>query len=167
MHDKEIDFVVLKNGFKTYIQVSDDISNEETFKREVSSLLFINDAYHKILISRIKHPEFFSWRNKNYWYCLVSFRFANLLKLLKCEMDFLNIIKGKKYFDYPNKYYYCDLGLRNSRLNYRQNDSGHIMENIIYNELVRLGYSVDVGVVVDRRNGSKKQKERLMISLCG
>lgn len=56
MHDKEIDFVVLKNGFKTYIQVSDDISNEETFKREVSPLLFINDAYHKILISRIKHP---------------------------------------------------------------------------------------------------------------
>ena len=68
-------------------------------------------------------------------------------------------IKGKKYFDYPNKYYYCDLGLRNSRLNYRQNDPGHIMENIIYNELVRLGYSVDVGVVEDRRNGSKKQKE--------
>ena len=68
-------------------------------------------------------------------------------------------IKGKKYFDYPNKYYYCDLGLRNSRLNYRQNDPGHIMENIIYNELVRLGYSIDVGVVEDRRNGSKKQKE--------
>ena len=74
-------------------------------------------------------------------------------------MDFFNIIKGKKYFDYPNKYYYCDLGLRNSRLNYRQNDSGHIMENIIYNELVKLGYSVDVGVVEDRRNGSKKQIE--------
>ena len=68
-------------------------------------------------------------------------------------------VKGKKYFDYPNKYYYCDLGLRNSRLNYRQNDHGHIMENIIYNELVRLGYSVDVGMVEDRRNGSKKQKE--------
>ena len=68
-------------------------------------------------------------------------------------------VKGKKYFDYPNKYYYLDLGLRNSRLNYRQNDPGHIMENIIYNELIRLGYSVDVGVVEDRRNNSKKQKE--------
>ena len=68
-------------------------------------------------------------------------------------------IKGKKYFDYPNKYYYCDLGLRNSRLNYRQNDPGHMMENIIYNELIRLGYSVDVGIVEDRRNDSKKQKE--------
>ena len=68
-------------------------------------------------------------------------------------------IKGKKYFDYPNKYYYCDLGLRNSRLNYRQNDPGHMMENIIYNELIRLGYSVEVGIVEDRRNDSKKQKE--------
>lgn len=68
-------------------------------------------------------------------------------------------IKGKTYFGYPNKYYYTDIGLRNSRLNYRQNDSGHIMENIIYNELIMRGYSVDVGVIEDRRDGAKKQKE--------
>lgn len=68
-------------------------------------------------------------------------------------------VKGKTYFDYPNKYYYTDLGLRNSRLNYRQNDMGHIMENIIYNELIRRGYSVDIGVVEDRKGGVKKQKE--------
>lgn len=68
-------------------------------------------------------------------------------------------IKGKSYFDYPNKYYYTDIGLRNIRLNYRQFDPGHIMENIIYNELVKRGYSVDVGVVVDRRKGGYVQKE--------
>ncbi len=68
-------------------------------------------------------------------------------------------VKGKTYFSYPNKYYYVDVGLRNARLNYRQFDAGHIMENIIYNELIRRGYSVDVGVVVDRRNGVSKQKE--------
>lgn len=68
-------------------------------------------------------------------------------------------IKGKSYFEYPNKYYYTDIGLRNIRLNYRQFDPGHIMENIIYNELVKRGYSVDVGVVVDRRNGGYIQKE--------
>lgn len=68
-------------------------------------------------------------------------------------------IKGKSYFNYPNKYYYSDIGLRNARLNYRQFDPGHLMENIIYNDLVRRGYSVDVGVVVDRRNGKSKQKE--------
>ena len=68
-------------------------------------------------------------------------------------------VKGKTYFGYPNKYYYTDLGLRNSRLNYRQNDMGHIMENIIYNELIMRGYSVDIGVVEDRKGGVKKQKE--------
>ena len=68
-------------------------------------------------------------------------------------------VKGKSYFNYPNKYYYTDLGLRNARLNYRQYDEGHIMENIIYNELVLRGYSVDVGVVVDRTKGQNVQKE--------
>lgn len=68
-------------------------------------------------------------------------------------------IKGNKYFDYPNKYYYTDLGLRNSRLNFRQIDTGHLMENMIYNELIRRGYSVDVGVVEDRRGGQMKLKE--------
>lgn len=68
-------------------------------------------------------------------------------------------IKGKAYFTYPNKYYYTDIGLRNARLNYRQYDPGHIMENIIYNELIRRGYKVDVGVVYDRRNGKNSQKE--------
>ena len=68
-------------------------------------------------------------------------------------------IKGKTYFKYPNKYYYADIGLRNARLNYRQFDPGHIMENIIYNDLIRRGYSVDVGVVTDRTNGQNVQKE--------
>lgn len=68
-------------------------------------------------------------------------------------------VKGKTYFKYPNKYYYTDIGLRNARLNYRQYDTGHIMENIIYNELLRLGYSVDVGVVTDRTAGANMQKE--------
>ena len=68
-------------------------------------------------------------------------------------------VKGKTYFKYPNKYYYTDVGLRNARLNYRQYDPGHIMENIIYNELMRRGYSVDVGVVTDRSNGKNLQKE--------
>ncbi len=68
-------------------------------------------------------------------------------------------VKGKTYFMFPNKYYYTDVGLRNARLNYRQYDHGHIMENIIYIELLRRGYSVDVGVVNDRRNNSKVQRE--------
>lgn len=68
-------------------------------------------------------------------------------------------VKGKKYFDYPNKYYYCDVGLRNIRLNFRQIDPGHIMENLIYCELIRRGYSVDVGVVEERKGNDRKTKE--------
>lgn len=68
-------------------------------------------------------------------------------------------VKGKTYFKYPNKYYYTDIGLRNARLNYRQYDPGHMMENIIYNELLIRGYSVDVGVVTDRTGGANLQRE--------
>lgn len=68
-------------------------------------------------------------------------------------------VKGKSYFNYPSKYYYVDMGLRNARLNWRQYDPGHIMENVVYNELVARGYSVDVGVVVERKGGEKIQRE--------
>lgn len=56
-------------------------------------------------------------------------------------------VKGKKYINSPYKYYFEDMGLRNARLNFRQLDKGHIMENIVYNELLRRGYNVDVGVI--------------------
>lgn len=59
-------------------------------------------------------------------------------------------IKGKKYFDTPSKYYAADVGLRNARLNFRQQEEPHIMENMIYTELRSRGFSVDVGIVEDR-----------------
>ena len=70
-------------------------------------------------------------------------------------------IKGKKYFEYPSKYYCTDVGLRNARLNFRQQEETHIMENIIYNELLCRGYSVDVGVVetVSSKNGKRTKSQ--------
>ncbi len=56
-------------------------------------------------------------------------------------------IKGRKYINSPFKYYFSDIGLRNARLNFRQQEQTHIMENIIYNELVMRGFNVDVGVI--------------------
>lgn len=56
-------------------------------------------------------------------------------------------IRGKKIITTPSKYYFTDIGIRNAKLNFRNQDQNHIIENIIYNELVRRGFSVDVGVV--------------------
>ena len=71
-------------------------------------------------------------------------------------------IKGKDYIDTPFKYYFEDVGLRNARLNFRQQDENHIMENIVYNELLYRGFSVDVGVVETRekqQDGKMKHKQ--------
>ena len=69
-------------------------------------------------------------------------------------------VKGKSYFDYPSKYYCEDVGLRNARLGFRQQEMTHIMENIIYNELVSRGLSVDVGVVFARTVNEKGSSVR-------
>ena len=68
-------------------------------------------------------------------------------------------VKGKKYISPPSKYYFSDIGLRNARINFRQMEENHIMENIIYNELLSRGYNVDVGVVEVREGNIRKQLE--------
>lgn len=85
-------------------------------------------------------------------YLIESFLFSNAKRY---------DVKGKKYFEYPSKYYCTDIGLRNARLNFRQQEETHIMENIIYNELLCRGYSVDVGVVeiVESHDGKRTKKQ--------
>lgn len=74
-------------------------------------------------------------------------------------------IKGKRYIGSPAKYYFEDIGLRNARLNFRQVEITHIMENIIYNELRIRGYKVDVGLVEHYSTGKdgKRQKKQLEV----
>ena len=74
-------------------------------------------------------------------------------------------IKGRKYIDTPAKYYFEDLGLRNARLNFRQNEPTHLMENLIYNELRIRGYSVDVGQVVVNSRNEKGVSERKQLEV--
>ena len=74
-------------------------------------------------------------------------------------------VKGKKYIQTPKKYYFSDIGLRNARLNFRQQEKNHIMENIIYNELIVRGYNVDVGVV-EVRDESKNRKQLEIDFVC-
>ena len=78
-------------------------------------------------------------------------------------------IKGKKYINTPSKYYFTDMGLRNARLNFRQVEETHAMENIIFNELKVRGYNVDVGVVVMNevdKNGKKIRKQLEVDFVC-
>ena len=74
-------------------------------------------------------------------------------------------IKGKKYFDYPSKYYRTDIGLRNVRLGLRQQEETHIMENLIYNELIVRGCHVDVGVIpiVEKNQEGKREQKNCEI----
>ena len=78
-------------------------------------------------------------------------------------------IKGRKYIDTPSKYYFSDLGLRNARINFRQYEETHLMENLIYNELRLRGMSVDVGVVVKNEkdaNGMSVRKQLEVDFVC-
>lgn len=68
-------------------------------------------------------------------------------------------IKGKSFFSYPSKFYYEDTGLRNARLNFRQNEPGHLIENILYNELIRRGFTVDVGAIPIKINNKLEYVE--------
>ncbi len=74
-------------------------------------------------------------------------------------------IKGKRYIASPFKYYFTDVGLRNAQLNFRQQEENHIMENIIYNELLVRGFNVDVGVVehAEKNNDGKIVRKKLEV----
>ena len=74
-------------------------------------------------------------------------------------------IKGRKYINSPFKYYFSDIGLRNARINFRQQEQTHIMENIIYNELVMRGFNVDVGIIehVVRIENDKRETKHLEV----
>ena len=93
-------------------------------------------------------------------------------KYLKCLEDAFLIesaqrydIKGKAYIETPKKYYFSDLGLRNSRINFRQFEQTHAMENVIFNELKMRGYNVDVGVVpiAERNEEGKVVRKQLEV----
>lgn len=104
-------------------------------------------------LQSVKNVKVSSTTIANYLnYLIESFMFSNAKRY---------DVKGKKYFEYPSKYYCTDIGLRNARLQFRQQEETHIMENIIYNELLCREYSVDVGVVeiVERNEGKKTKKQ--------
>lgn len=145
-HELYVKDIVERNGIER-----EDVLNDilDFLASQISSLT--NPTNIANTLTSMKHEKVNSAMVSNYVQHIMD---SFLISMAK-RYD----VKGKTYFKYPNKYYYTDIGLRNARLNYRQYDPGHIMENIIYNELLRRGYSVDVGVVTDRTGGGTLQKE--------
>lgn len=177
---KALDKYMLYGGLPRILALTDE-KDKKNYLSELYKELYIKDIVERnrveredilndILdflasqISSLTNPTnianaLMSMRNENVNPTMVSNYIKHAMDCFLISMAKRYDIKGKTYFNYPNKYYYSDLGLRNARLNYRQYDPGHIMENIIYNELIRRGYSVDVGVVYDRTEGSNVPKE--------
>ena len=177
---KVLDQYMLYGGMPRILQMTDD-QDKKDYLSNLYSELYVKDIVERngieredilnnILdflasqISSLTNPTnvanaIASMRQERVNSSLVSSYIGHTIDTFLIRMARRYDVKGKSYFNYPNKYYYTDIGLRNARLNYRQYDPGRIMENIIYNDLIRRGYSVDVGVVVDRRNGGYVQKE--------
>lgn len=148
----------LKNIFdNVYLKDVIDRNRIKT-KDEINSLV-------DILASAIGSPTnptkisntFATERNSNYSNKTISAHIDFLEEAYLISKANRYDIKGRKYIAANLKYYFTDVGLRNARLNFRQQEPTHLMENIVYNELVTRGYSVDVGIVeINQKNTEGK-----------
>ena len=164
-HKEKADY--LKNLFhNTYLKdvmERHDIRNDEEVLDDLLSIIssaigsLSNPSRLSNTFKSEKHKDISSEAIKQY---LTYFEEAYLIRETK-RYD----VKGKKYISTPLKYYFTDMGLRNSWLNYRQLEENHIMENIIHNELVMRGYTVDVGVVEYQYRDSEKKKTKVQLEV--
>ncbi len=111
------------------------------------------------------YNTFVSKGNKNITDKTIALYLKNLEEAFLIEKSKRFDIKGKKYIETPSKYYFTDMGIRNSLINYRQIEKTHIMENIIYTELRRRGFNVDVGVVEKRDTGKDGKREYMQLEI--
>ena len=111
------------------------------------------------------YKTFVSKGNKNITDKTIALYLKNLEEAFLIEKSKRFDIKGKKYIETPSKYYFTDMGIRNSLINYRQIEKTHIMENIIYTELRRRGFNVDVGVVEKRDTVKEGKREYMQLEI--
>ena len=156
----------LKNLFdETYIKDIKDryhIRNEEEFEELINIISssigsLTNPAKLSKTFKSVKHVTIDPETIKNY----LEYLCDSFLVTKSMRYD----VKGRKYIDTPFKYYFTDLGLRNARINFRQDEKTHLMENVIFNELQVRGFNVDVGVVpvVSRDESGKQSRSQLEI----
>ena len=139
-----------------------NIRNDE----ELKTLIEIISSNIGFLTNPTKlYNTFVSKGNKNITDKTIALYLKNLEEAFLIEKSKRFDIKGKKYIETPSKYYFTDMGIRNSLINYRQIEKTHIMENIIYIELRRRGFNVDVGVVEKRDTVKNGKREYMQLEI--
>lgn len=156
--EEKIDYL---NFQKDNVYINDviernDIRNDEELKTLIE---IISSSIGSLTNPTKLYNTFISKENKN----ITNKTIASYLKYLEesflIEKSKRFDVKGKKYIETPSKYYFVDIGIRNSLINFRQIEKTHIMENIIYTELRRRGFNVDVGIVEKRKIDEKGKKD--------
>ena len=156
--EEKIDYL---NFQKDNVYINDviernDIRNDE----ELKTLIEIISSSIASLTNPTKlYNTFISKGNKNITNKTIALYLKYLEEAFLIEKSKRFDVKGKKYIETPSKYYFVDIGIRNSLINFRQLEKTHIMENIIYTELKRRGFNVDVGVVEKRNNLNNGKKD--------
>ena len=155
------------NSQKDNVYINDvvernDIRNDEKLKTLIE---IISSSIGSLTNPSKLYNTFISKGNKNITNKTIALYLKYLEESFLIEKSKRFDIKGKKYIKTPSKYYFVDIGIRNSLINFRQLEKTHIMENIIYIELKRRGFNVDVGIVETRKNleNDKKNYKQLEI----
>lgn len=139
-----------------------NIRNDEELKTLIE---IISSNIGSLTNSTKLYKTFVSKGNKNITDKTIALYLKNLEEAFLIEKSKRFDIKGKKYIETPSKYYFTDMGIRNSLINYRQIEKTHIMENIIYTELRRRGFNVDVGVVEKRTTVKDGKREYMQLEI--
>ena len=162
--EEKIDYL---NFQKDNVYINDviernDIRNDEELKTLIE---IISSSIGSLTNPTKLYNTFISKGNKNITNKTIALYLKYLEEAFLIEKSKRFDVKGKKYIETPSKYYFVDIGIRNSLINFRQLEKTHIMENIIYTELRRRGFNVDVGVVEKRNNldNGKKDYKQLEI----
>ena len=162
--EEKIDYL---NVQKNNVYINDVIErNDIRSDDELKTLIEIISSSIGSLTNPTKlYNTFISNGNKNITNKTISLYLKYLEESYLIEQSKRFDVKGKKYIETPSKYYFVDIGIRNSLINFRQLEKTHIMENIIYTELRRRGFNVDVGVIEKRNNleNGKKDYKQLEI----
>ena len=155
--EEKIDYL---NFQKDNVYINDviernDIRNDEELKTLIE---IISSSIGSLTNPTKLYNTFVSKGNKNVTSKTIALYLKYLEESFLIEKSKRFDVKGKKYIETPSKYYFVDIGIRNSLINFRQIEKTHIMENIIYTELRRRGFNVDVGIVEKRKTDENGKK---------